>query len=204
MSSTVFASRFGSLCNAANDLTLQFVTGLNFDTGGPDSDSNLNPTPNGGCAARQPANTKWGWNLDFQLALYSSANLNGYTTQPVMDLNAFTNNKFFNKNTSSNEGLEDVYGPYWNNFATNYTAHAGPKNNYRSPHFWGFNGTITDVTKIPTGGWEFNAVAGQSGTGVDPAIQVLLSSPLATGKTCCHTRSYSAGPLYLPRSGKLF
>jgi hypothetical protein len=169
------STKYGSYCNATQALQAEFVNTLNFNGIGPDPDSTYLLA--GNCTT----NTKLSTFTDNNVSTYAAVNLGGYISQPLMDLNADVDN-FYNANNGVNAPLPDYFNANWETFIQglilNFNS-AITNGNYRSPKFMGGPGDDTDFTKLPDAGDHFHTIpiGHQS---VDPALQVMVTSPLMT------------------------
>ena len=115
------------------------------------------------------------------MSTYASANLGGYISQPLIDLNAAVDN-FYNPTSGGNAPLVDYFNPNWETFIQGLILNFNPaitNGNYRSPKFMGTPGDDTDFTKLPDAGDHFHTIP-ISHQSVDPALQVMVTSPLMT------------------------
>ena len=182
-----FATKYGSACAGAQALETEFVNTLNFNTIGPDPDSTY--ALNGGCTT----NTKLDTFTDVGVSQYSGVNLGGYVSQPLMDMNAAVDN-FYNANGGINAPMVDYFNPNWRSFLSQFITKFN--NNltqfYRTPHFLGTPGDDTDFTKLPDAGGDFHTIP-ISHQSVDPAMQVLVTSPLMTLEAVPTANIYGGG-----------
>ena len=181
------STKYGSYCNAAQALQAQFVNTLNFNTIGPDPDSTY--LLGGNCTT----NTKLDTFTDADVSTYAGANLGGYISQPLMDLNAAVDN-FYNPASGGNAPLVDYFNSNWEIFVQNYLLHFNTTAslNYRSPKFIGTPLDDTDFTKLPDAGDHFHTIP-ITHQSVDPALQVMVTSPLMTLEAVPIGNIYGAG-----------
>ena len=182
-----FSTKYGSYCNAAQALETEFVNTLNFNTIGPDPDSTY--LLGGSCTT----NAKLTTFTDIGVSQYSAVNLGGYVSQPLMDLNAAVDN-FYNPNDGVNAPIVDYFNPNWETFAQSYILNfnTNASLNYRSPKYIGTPFDDTDFTKLPDAGDHFHTfpISHQS---VDPALQIMVTSPLMTLEAVPVGNIYAAG-----------
>ena len=182
------STKYGSYCNATQALQAQFVNTLNFNGIGPDPDSTYLLA--GNCTT----NTKLSTFTDNNVSTYASANLGGYISQPLIDLNAAVDN-FYNPTSGGNAPLVDYFNPNWETFIQGLILNFNPaitNGNYRSPKFMGTPGDDTDFTKLPDAGDHFHTIP-ISHQSVDPALQVMVTSPLMTLEAVPTASIYAAG-----------
>lgn len=183
---TRYDAKYGGSCNATQALQAEFVNTLNFNSIGPDPD----PTYllNGACT-----NTKLSTFTDNDVSVYSAVNLGGYVSQPLLDMNAMVDN-FYNASGAVNAPMVDYFNPNWESFISQLITkfNSNTNNNYRNPHFLGTPGDDTDFTKLPDAGGDFHTIP-ISHASVDPALQIMVTSPLLTLEAVPTANIYGGG-----------
>ena len=102
---------------------------------------------------------------------------------------------FYNPTSGGNAPLVDYFNPNWETFIQGLILNFNPaitNGNVRSPRFMGTPGDDTDFTKLPDAGDHFHTIP-ISHQSVDPALQVMVTSPLMTLENVPTADIYAAG-----------
>jgi hypothetical protein len=167
----------GTFCTGVREEQISFVS-LNFNGIAPLSDTGYSPTASGNCPTNQHLPF---WN-DVQTGLYSSANLNGYVSQPLHNVSVPHDSNWTCGGASHAVG--DFFDPRFQTFQQAYMLSDAPTiNAFKSPWTIGHSGEDTDFNGMPNAGWQFHSYLPLQVNDCDYAWKVAVSSPVQTLST---------------------
>jgi hypothetical protein len=174
---TGFLAKYGTTCaGAAVEQTL--IQSMNFNSIGELSETAYLHDAGGLCATN--VHLPSSQTLNGPGALYPTANLGGYISQPVKDLRDLTP-PTYNTQGSAEHGVVDALDPRLATAVLQFVQHFNNSyiQMYSSPWMGRHNSDDTDYIGFSNAGWNFHPSVSQS-TDADSAYIVLVSNPLAS------------------------